>query len=233
MIINPAPGRAAQRRRALGVGTLAIAAALTVLPSAPAAHAAATSVAPGDEVDAMQASGEFERCTLGYTFTADDGNTYGITAGHCNRTPSRYVRDRTTGAVGHFVLTVVDDDHLADDYGVIAFGHNRSDPTMYGMPVTDVALPNPNTTICHDGIRTGIACGQYDGRLIDNQYCTTGMARSIPGDSGGPVWQPGPGAGATIVGIWLGEHNQADGQHFGRFMRLADIMAGIKSRLSA
>ncbi len=213
---------------------VALAATLTVLSGAPAATAAATTVAPGDEVDAMQTGGQYERCTLGYTFTADDGNTYGITAGHCNRTPSRYVQDRTTGAVGRFVLTVVDDDHLADDYGVIAFGRNRSsDPTMYGMPVTDVALPNPNTTICHDGIRTGIACGQYDGRLIDNQYCTTGMARSIPGDSGGPVWQPGPGAGATIVGIWLGEHNQADGQHFGRFMRLADIMAGIKSRLSA
>ena len=213
---------------------LAASAAVTVgaaLLSAPLA-AATTTVSPGDEIDTY-AAGSSTRCTLGYTYTTPAGATYGITAGHCNATPSRYVIDRTTGAVGRFVVTVTDpDEHLADDYALIAFGRNASVPTMYGMPVTGFAEPDPRAPICHDGIRTGVACGQFDGRLAASQYCTTGMPQSIPGDSGGPVWQLNHTVGATIVGIWLGEHIRANGTHFGRFMTMPDVLAGINARIA-
>lgn len=220
---NTAPSRA--------VAMLALTAALTALVRVPATAAVAT-VSPGDELDTISA-GSSTRCTLGYTYTTPAGSTYGITAGHCNATPSRYVIDRTTGAVGHFVVTVTDPaEHLADDYALIAFGRNISVPTMYGMPVTGVAGPDPAAPICHDGIRTGVACGQFDGRLAASQYCTTGMPQSIPGDSGGPVWQLNHTFGATIVGIWLGEHIRANGTHFGRFMTMPDVLAGINARIA-
>jgi len=213
------------------LAALAAVAAGVALSCAPPAAAAAT-VSPGDEIDAV-AAGWSARCTLGYTYTTREGITYGITAGHCNERPSSYVTDRTTGAVGHFVVTVSDpDEHLADDYALISFGRNVSVPTMYGMPVTGTAGPDPRTPICHAGIRTGVACGQFDGRLAASQYCTTGMPQSIPGDSGGPVWQLNHTVGATIVGIWLGEHIKADGTHFGRFMTMPDVFAGINARIA-
>ena len=51
---------------------------------------------------------------------------------------------------------------------------------------------------------------------------TTGIPDSIPGDSGGPVWQVSA-SGAVFVGIWLGEHIDSGGTHYGRFISLADI----------
>ena len=156
------------------------------------------------------------RCTLGYTFTEPtSGIAYGITAGHCNEGRSSHVEDRTTGAIGHVVLTAADPgDPLADDYGLIDFGANSAGTTMYGMPVIGMASINERNAICHDGIRTGIACGQLGDRFIGPQYLTTGMPQSIPGDSGGPVWQIST-TGAVIVGIWLGEHIDAHGTHYG------------------
>ena len=103
------------------------------------------------------------------------------------------------------MLTATTDDPLDDDYGLIDFGTNTAVPTMYGMPVVGMARINERNAICHDGIRTGIACGQLGDRYIGPQYLTTGMPNSIPGDSGGPVWQISA-RGAVVVGIWLGEH---------------------------
>jgi streptogrisin B len=204
--------------RALAIATLAA----TAILGAPTAHAARATVSPGDEIRAVGAS--VARCTLGYTYTDPaTGTAYGITAGHCNQTHSSYVEDRTTGAIGHFVLTVSDpNDPLADDYGLIDFGANTAGKTMYGMPVIGMASITTRNAICHDGIRTGIACGQLGDRLIGPQYLTTGMAQSIPGDSGGPVWQISS-TGAVIVGIWLGEHIDVAGNHYGRFISLSDI----------
>jgi len=123
----------------------------------------------------------------------------------------------------HFVLTAANpNDPLDDDYGLIDFGAHTATPTMYGMPVVGMASINTRNAICHDGIRTGIACGQLGDRLIGPQYLTTGMPDSIPGDSGGPVWQVSA-TGAVIVGIWLGEHIDSGGTHYGRFISLADI----------
>jgi streptogrisin B len=183
-------------------------------------------VSPGDDIVTTAAKGA-QRCTLGYTFTNPAGRTYGITAGHCNNHRSSYVTDRTTGAIGHFVLAVGNpDEPLADDYALIDFGGSRAVPIMYGMPVTGISAPNSTTTVCHDGIRTSVACGDLHDRLVGTQFTTSGMPRSIPGDSGGPVWQPNR-TGATIIGIWLGEHIEPSGSSYGRFTGLTDVLADI------
>lgn len=192
------------------------------------AGAATSTVSPGDEIEHIEIDGGSHVCTLGYTYTADTGATYGVTAGHCNAAPGRYVIDRTTGATGRFVVTRAErDEPLADDFGLIDFGANRSTPLMNGMLVTGIAQPQPGQAICHTGIRTGVACGQLGERLIGYQYTTTGMPASIPGDSGGPVWQLSRGETAIIVGIWLGEHITADGVSYGRFTTLPDAIANL------
>lgn len=211
---------------------LAAAAALAMaMAGTPTAAAAPIrTVSPGDHIVTTADAGD-QQCTLGYTFTSPNGHAYGITAGHCNTHRSRRVTDRTTGAVGRFVLSVSDPDRpLHDDYGLIDFGpRNRAVPVMFGMPVTGISAPDPDNAVCHDGIRTGVACGALHTRLAGTatQFTTTGMPRSIPGDSGGPVWQLTNRNTATIIGIWLGEHLEPTGKHYGRFTGLTDVLADI------
>lgn len=210
-------------------GALAATAAVAMMALAAAPNADAErirTVSPGDDIVTTAAEGA-QQCTLGYTFTNPAGTTYGITAGHCNSHRSTYVTDRTTGAIGHFVLAVGNPEHaLDDDYGLIDFGANRPEPLMYGMQVTGISTPDSDAPVCHDGIRTGVACGDLHGRLIGTQFATKGMPPSIPGDSGGPVWQPNRNT-ATIIGIWLGEHIEPDGPRYGRFTALTDVLADI------
>ncbi|WAJ47973.1 hypothetical protein OK015_28925 (plasmid) [Mycobacterium sp. Aquia_216] len=213
------------------LGGLALATFALAGPAVAQAHSA--TISPGDEIDTVQAPGG-TRCTLGYTFTDPGTNiNYGITAGHCNKGHGDNVVDRTTGAGGHFILTVATaGDNLQDDYGLVDFGSNHSVRTMYGMPVSGISTPDPHAAVCHDGIRTGIACGSLDGRLIASQYLTTGMAQSIPGDSGGPVWQLAhDNAGtASVIGIWLGEHIEPNGAHYGRFISLTDVLVNVAAK---
>jgi streptogrisin B len=189
----------------------AAAGAVMAVASSASADATTSTVSPGDELVHV-AEDSPHRCTLGYTFTNFAGRTFGITAGHCGAGGERYVLDRTTGTTGRFVVTVITDDEPFQDYALIDFGASRSVPIMKGMPVTGVTLPDNRNAICHTGIATGVACGQLADSMLANQYLTTGMARSIPGDSGGPVWQLNADAtSATVVGIWLGEHNNSQG----------------------
>jgi streptogrisin B len=211
--------------------TLAGALLAAVLLGAGAAAAAAqntATISPGDELVTTAADGA-QMCTLGYTFTnRDTGTAYGITAGHCNGHRSSSVTDRTTGAVGHFVLSVGNaDEALDDDYGLIDFGASRSLPIMYGMPVSGISAPTHSGPVCHDGIKTGVACGQLHNRLVGTQFTTSGMPQSIPGNSGGPVWQLGSDNSATVIGIWLGEHFEPSGSRYGRFTALTDVLADI------
>jgi streptogrisin B len=210
-------------------GALLAITALLGIGAPPAAAQNTATISPGDELVTTAADGA-QMCTLGYTFTnRDTGTTYGITAGHCNGHRSSSVTDRTTGAVGHFVLTVGNADQaLDDDYGLIDFGTSRSLPIMYGMPVSGISAPDPTGPVCHDGIKTGVACGQVHSRLFGTQFATSGMPQSIPGDSGGPVWQLGPDNSATVIGIWLGEHIEPNGPRYGRFTGLTDVLADIR-----
>jgi len=210
----------------IGAAAAAIVAPGLIVATDPA-QATTSTVPPGDELVHVAPDGP-HRCTLGYTFTNAAGRTYGITAGHCGAGPQRTVLDRTTGATGQFVVTVTPDDEPFQDDALIDFGASRSIPIMKGMPITGVTLPDNRNSICHTGISTGVACGQLAGGMLINQYLTTGMVRSIPGDSGGPVWQlNADGASVTIVGIWLGEHNNDSGGHNGRFYPLTHAIADL------
>ena len=53
------------------------------------------------------------------------------------------------------------------------------------------------------------------------------MPRSIPGDSGGPVWQLDRNGNASVIGIWLGEHTEPNGPRYGRFTGITDVLADI------
>lgn len=215
-------------RAMTGIAAAAIATtgALLAAPTAAARHI--PTVSPGDAIVTTAAEGPQE-CTLGYTFTnRATGTTYGITAGHCNSHRSSYVTDRTTGAIGHFVLTVSNpDEPLDDDYGLINFGNSHSVPRMYGLPVSGITSPDATSPVCHDGIRTRVACGQLHSRLFGTQFATSRMPRSIPGDSGGPVWQLDGNGNATVIGIWLGEHTEPNGPRYGRFTGITDVLADI------
>lgn len=215
--------------------TAAIAAGLAVLSVASPsdAHAAQTPVAPGDQIDAVAGDTQ-ETCTLGYTFTdPTNSTTYGITAGHCNHNmASSHVRDRTTGAVGNFVLTVAEPDIFnGDDYGLINFGNNTPAPAVNGLPITDIGSPSSQTPLCHTGIQTQTTCGQLGRRLTGTQYTTSGIGQSLPGDSGGPVWQASERGTATLVGIWLGERITGNGARYGRFAALPEILSGMATKM--
>ena len=218
------PRRGAMRRRRAAAVAGLIAAAMT--PALAPAAATASSVSPGDEINHIESNGS-NRCTLGYTFTRPGGTTLGITAGHCNATPGKYVLDRTTGATGRFIVTVHQELAPFEDYGVIDFGANRSMPVMRGMRVAGAGFPDTTNAVCHTGIASGVSCGQIAGMETQLRYLTTGIS-GIPGDSGGPVWQLNSDTSATIVGIWIGEHINDDGTHNGVFISLVDVMAQLE-----
>lgn len=221
--------------RALTRGMIGLAAAGlaagVALAGAPVAGARAPhTVSPGDEID-VKYGHSGSRCTLGYTFTDPASHiTYGITAGHCNDGSRSSVIDRTTGTAGRFTFSEgTTAAPLNTDFGLVDFGQSRAVKLMYGQPVDTITAIDPSKPVCHDGIRTGISCGHYAGCLSGDQHLTRGMPASIPGDSGGPVWQPTRDGHANIVGIWLGEHNDPDGS-FGRFTSLKDVLPALSAR---
>jgi streptogrisin B len=224
-----------RRTRGLGAAPAALTAACTAF--APAlntpAHAASepAMVAAGDAIATTDANGTI-RCTLGYTFTAA-AKTYGLTAGHCSPPGPARVTDLVSGATGRFVYAAADHDNaLSDDYGLIDFGATAAPAgDIHATPIAGIAEPSHRAIICRNGIRTGTACGQFDGRLVGSQYSTLGMTDSLPGDSGGPVWQPNPDGTATVVGIWLGEHTTAAGRRSGRFSNLYDALDAVSVTL--
>ncbi len=177
----------------------------------PAARsAAAASLAAGHEIRITTANGATV-CTLGYTYTTGR-STYGVTAGHCAHSVGDLVTDRDSGATGRVAVTTTDPDPLADDFALLDFGTSPSVSAINGMPVSGMGVADPRTTVCRSGIHTPVACGQLDSRLIGSQYTVHGMAESIPGDSGAPVWQVGDDGTATVVGIWLGGHDTSAGR---------------------
>lgn len=220
--------------RMLTAAAATVAATTLLLAGAPTAEASSRGVAPGDEIDTHGGKHD-SRCTLGYTFTDPISHiTYGLTAGHCNEGPHSPVIDRTTGATGRFAYSEsTPAEPLYADFGIIDFGTNRAVKWMYQhQPVGSIAAIDATKPVCHDGIKTGIACGRYAGGLIADQYLTTGMPRSIPGDSGGPVWQPGRDGSAAIIGIWLGQHDDQDGT-YGRFTSITDVLLTLSGKAHA
>ena len=155
-------------------------------------------VSPGEEVDYINPAGGNQFCTIGYVYTGADFHTYAITAGHCRaNTDSGYARDKRSGLTGNFVRTVFEPPRSGGaDYALIDFSTNSLASVFIAdnhTPFTDDhPEPQVGQTVCRIGVSSGQHCGQIAAAQGEDQYLTTGMPPSIPGDSGGPVWTPDP-----------------------------------------
>lgn len=63
--------------------------------------------------------------------------------------------------------------------------------------------------VCHLGNSSRTHCGTVGYRYGEEQFMTTDMPASVPGDSGGPDWAADDDGQAHIIGIWLGEKTSA------------------------
>lgn len=214
-------------RLATGITTALLAAAALAAPAAatPApSNAPLDRITPGDQVDYVTANADTQFCTIGYVYSGPDFHTYAVTAGHCRNSASGYARDTRTGLTGDFVRSVVDPPRSGGpDYGLIDFGRNPVPSVFMGVTPYTVDHPQPQVgqSICHIGVTSGEHCGQIAAAQGQDQYLTTGMPASLPGDSGGPVWTRADHGFVQIIGIWLGEKTTAAGQEYGRFASLA------------
>ncbi|BBC69099.1 S1 family peptidase (plasmid) [Mycobacterium marinum] len=204
--------------------------AALALAGSPPSRAALTVVSPGEEVDYINPAGHNQFCTIGYVYTGHDMHTYAITAGHCSTDPtSGYARDKHNGLAGNFVRTVYESPRSGGaDYALIDFTINALASAFiegahgnHTLFTDDHPEPHIGETVCRSGVSSGQHCGQIAAAQGKDQYLTTGMPPSIPGDSGGPVWTPTAQGNARIIGIWLGEKTTAAGQEYGRFASLS------------
>ena len=118
-------------------------------------------------------------------------HTYAITAGHCRSTAAGYARDTRSGLTGTFTHAIVEPPRSGGaDYGLIDFGVRSMPLSLIGDTPTTDDHPQPRLgqSVCHTGVSSGQHCGQIAASHGDDQYLSTGMPASIPGDSGGPVW---------------------------------------------
>ena len=198
-----------------------------MLVQAPAAAATPTTISPGDRIDYVTDDGSASFCTIGYVYTGSNGHAYAITAGHCQTDEPGHVVDESAGATGRFVNTVVAPPRSGGpDYGLIDFGPHVTTRPVSGNVVTVAA---GRTTRSSRSARpsaisaspAGRHCGTVAYRYGDDQFMTTDMPASVPGDSGGPVWVTDDDGQAHIIGIWLGEKTSADSsRRYGRFASL-------------
>ncbi|GAB7144362.1 hypothetical protein LRC484719_29550 [Mycobacterium riyadhense] len=218
------------RRFAAAAGVFT--AATLALAGPPSAHAALAVVSPGEEVDYINPTGGNQFCTIGYVYTGADLHTYAITAAHCRSDPaSGYARDKRSGLTGKFVRTIFESPRSGGaDYALIDFNTNSMASAFIDANHTlftdDHPEPQVGETVCRIGVSSGQHCGQIAAAQGRDQYLTTGMPPSIPGDSGGPVWTPTSQGYAQIIGIWLGEKTTAAGQQYGRF---ASLSSGLRA----
>ncbi|PJE04754.1 serine protease [Mycobacterium sp.] len=200
----------------------------TAVLAAPAASATAVIIEPGERIDYINSDGgKNQFCTLGHVYNGADLHVYAVTAGHCRNSASGYVRTERSGQTGIFVRSSVEPPRGGGpDYGLIDFG---TDP-LAGAYIGDIRTistshpePQIGQTVCRSGISSGTHCGTIVDRHGAEQYLTTGMPPSIPGDSGAPVWARTGNRPAEIIGIWLGEKITAvDHAEYGRFASLAE-----------
>ncbi|MEE6140585.1 serine protease [Mycobacterium sp. 050128] len=219
-------------RRLAAIASGLLATAALSLAGSPPSHAALTVISPGEEVDYINPAGANKFCTIGYVYTGADMHTYAITAGHCRSNPTAgYARDKRNGLTGDFVRTVFEPPRSdGADYALIDFSTNSLASVFivdnHTLFTDDHPEPEIGETVCRNGVSSGQHCGQIAAAQGQDQYLTTGMPPSIPGDSGGPVWTPTSQGHARIIGIWLGEKTTAAGQEYGRF---ASLSSGLRA----
>ena len=222
---------ATTRRFTAIVSGLLTTAALALADASPAL-AALTVVSPGEEVDYINPTGGNQFCTIGYVYTGADMHTYAVTAGHCRSNPtSVYARDTRSGLTGNVVRTAFEPPPSGGaDYALIDFNTNSLPSAFiadnHTLFTDDHPEPQIGQTVCRSGVSSGQHCGQIAAAQGEDQYLTTGMPTSIPGDSGGPVWTRTSQGNARIIGIWLGEKTTAAVQQYGCF---ASLSSGLRA----
>ncbi|WP_158021541.1 serine protease [Mycolicibacterium chubuense] len=199
---------------------------VSLIPHAPAAQATAPTISPGDRIDYVTDDGSASFCTTGYVYTGTDGHAYAITAGHCQADEPGHVIEESSGATGRFINAVVAPPRSGGpDYGLIDFGPDVVSRPASGTIGFATDSPAPVVQVGQDVCRLGVSsrthCGTVAYRYGDEQFMTTDMPASVPGDSGGPVWVTDDDGQAHIIGIWLGEKASADSsRRYGRFASL-------------
>jgi hypothetical protein len=217
-------GRPVVRKPRAAAAAAFVTAGLLISPAP--ARAGPAVVSPGDEIDFTSPDGAGAFCTLGYTYTGN-GRTYAITAGHCRARGA--IRANST-ATGTMLRAIVDPPHTGGaDYGLIDFGTHAVALRYIGnYPVADVhPRPRQGQPICHTGAASGQHCAHVTDTYGPDEYFTDDMPRSIPGDSGGPVWTLRSDGSAEVIGIWLGGIITASGRDVGRFGALNAALADL------
>jgi len=130
-----------------------------------------------------------------------------------------------SGLTGSFIRAIVDAPRTGGaDYGLIDFGTQSMPLSFIGdTPITDDhPQPRVGQSVCHIGVSSGQHCGQVAASQGEDQYLTTGMPASVPGDSGGPVWTQSAKVAHTSSESGLGKkpaplvRNTADLAHWPR-----------------
>lgn len=213
------------RARAALTALTALSLAIIAVAGSTPARADIPTVSPGDRIEYLSPTADITMfCTVGYVYTGHDLHTYAVTAGHCRGKTAGYAR------ATHRI-----DRRLHPRHRRAALpGRPRLRPDRFRYPITAAGLhrrhthhqPSPATrkrpaSLSHRSLQRPTLRSHHRIRR-QNQYLTTGMPSSIPGDSGGPVWLTTATGSAEIIGIWLGEKTTTNGQEHGRFASLAD-----------
>ncbi|MEV4280948.1 trypsin-like serine protease [Actinoplanes xinjiangensis] len=215
--------RAARRLATLLV--VATVAGVGALAAAGPAQAATYFFRPGHPTFIGSSSGN--TCTGGYAIRGTSGMFF-LTAGHCGDVGSViYGTDRRFGHIAHSRWKTHDTALIKPDSGVDAY-QTVVDPKTGSSPgkVTGI-FP---TSSLGNGVlvgKMGVTSGWTEGRIYSTvllygmtAYCST--ARTLPGDSGGPVWRTDGAGGVVAVGITIAAYEDT---HNGCFIPIQTLLS--------
>lgn len=198
----------------------------TVLAAAPATAdpsnmTPAPAVAPGIDIGTYNADGTpGGGCTAGWLVHDSDGQRGLLTAGHCFHGGGATYLNTTHGfeGIGRFIHHVdegTEDRGEGSDIAELGIGNYPGAPSIdtdtriIGVrpvvaPVDDARLAN-GQTLCQYGATTGPPNhGPQCGPIVDVTPTNVRfLAKSEPGDSGGPVYYRNADGTATPVGILI------------------------------
>lgn len=204
-------------------------------------HPVAAPLAPGAPIDIsthIPAPGEqfhYNICTVAYSFTADDGTGYAITASHCGRDGDLVWAGQANNRfhwpaepIGTFIYSDLYTLNSSDlDIAIIELNPNAYDASLAGG--AEAAI-NPMPTaiaerldflpehVCKNGRITGETCGRttasqalgklntHDGTVLNARSARAALCATT-GDSGGPVYAEINGE-KVIVGLVSGTTTQ-------------------------
>ncbi|MHA2789410.1 trypsin-like serine protease [Corynebacterium sp. S7] len=168
-----------------------------------------------------------QSCTVAFSFSGQDGRTYGVTAGHCGKegdlvwpTNAMYAWDYASEA-GHFIYSgmyseLAVGNETGTDIGIIEITDPNREMQVVGQSIETGLVLNsdPTAEVCKTGGTTGHTCGAFQQAnrtqvvMADSgaEVRTQGDIAQVcaaKGDSGGPVFNDINGRSA-IIGVVSG-----------------------------